>query len=239
MVILNKKIWYLILGVLVSFLVVSLVKVVNENYKYVSFQEVYSQKNKLEAEEMKLENLVQKKAALSEEMETMKESVEDKNPEEVIRDLENKIDLYKGYSGLTDVSGEGVIVIMNDSQIKVNNRSVSSLLVHDYDIIYLINDLKAAGAEAISINNERIITGKSRIECAGPTILINDKLIAQPFIIRAIGDRFFLESAINSPNGYGSVLREWDIFLEVNTSVNVNIPKYNGRLEYDYLKGDN
>lgn len=138
-------------------------------------------------------------------------------------------------SGLTNVTGEGIIVIINDGDRELlDNENPNNLMVHDVDIRNVVDDLRAAGAEAMSINGQRIIFGQTKIYCTGPTVKINDDVFSQPFIIKAIGDRYFMEAAVNAPGQYGYTLRQWGIFLEVNTSVNVEIPAYtsNRRLLY-------
>ena len=55
------------------------------------------------------------------------------------------------------------------------------------NMLRIVNELRAAGAEAISINDQRLI-GTSEIRCSGPTITVNGKIFAPPFIIKAIGD---------------------------------------------------
>ena len=54
------------------------------------------------------------------------------------------------------------------------------------DLLYIINDLKRGGAEAISINEQRIIS-TSEIRCVGNTILVNTTRLAPPYHIKVIG----------------------------------------------------
>jgi len=218
----------IVLGILIS----SLYTILQTENQYTSLSKIYDQRNELNKIEEELEEILLKKESLETEINKFNDLDED----EIVNELKKDIEKVRVYSGLTDVTGPGVIIIINDSKVIVENREASSLIVHDFDIQNIITDLKNSGAEAISVNDERVVAGKSKIKCAGPTIQINDKVVGQPFIIKAIGDKYFLEAAVNSPNGYGSVLREWDIFIEVNTSVNVRIPKYDGELGFNYLK---
>ena len=75
-----------------------------------------------------------------------------------------------------------------------------SYLIHDRDIRDVVNELRAAGAEAVTVNGQRI-TVSSSIRCAGPIVLINQDEMATPFIIQAIGDPDKLLSALNIRNG--------------------------------------
>ena len=69
--------------------------------------------------------------------------------------------------GLTDVTGPGVIVTLSDSKKDIaSSLNPSQLLVHDLDVLSVINELKNAGAEAISINDQRIVP-TTGIICGG------------------------------------------------------------------------
>ena len=229
---LKKNIMFLVLMIVLGLLLSSLYTILQTENQYTALSKIYEQRNELSKIQSEYENLLDEKDKLINEI----EKFNDLDEEEIIRELRENIKKMEIGSGLTDLTGPGVIIIINDSKVMIENREASSLIVHDFDIQNIITDLRNSGAEAISVNNERVVVGKSKIKCAGPTIQINDKVVGQPFIIKAIGDKYFLEAAINSPDGYAGVLRQWDIFIEVNTSVNVKIPKYDGELEFKYLK---
>lgn len=79
--------------------------------------------------------------------------------------------------GLTDVTGPGVILTIADSDIDSSLvLDASDFLIHDLDLLKVVNELKNAGAEAISINNQRIIL-TTPIICGGNTININGERI--------------------------------------------------------------
>ena len=128
-----------------------------------------------------------------------------------------------------------IIVSDGDRQL-LDNENPNNLLVHDLDIQALVDDLLEAGAEAIAINGQRIIPHLTEIICNGPTIRVNEELYSQPFIIEAIGNRKHLEAAVNAPNKYGFVLKQWGLFLEVNTSIYLELSGYDTKIEYEYLK---
>ncbi len=69
------------------------------------------------------------------------------------------------------------------------------ILIHDEDLLKLVNELKAAGAEAITVNEQRVVAS-TEIRCAGPTISVNNNRISPPYVIQAIGDPAGLESAL-------------------------------------------
>ena len=124
------------------------------------------------------------------------------------------------------MSGEGIIVTLADGQ-------KSDSLVHDSDVLTVVNELKAAGAEAICINNQRIIS-TSAIRCVGPVIQVNYQKVAAPFEIKAIGNAQYLESALTIKNGISDVMRNLGVGINITRHDKVDIPKYEGSLNFKY-----
>ena len=110
------------------------------------------------------------------------------------------------------------------------------MVVHDLDVLSVINELKNAGAEAISINDQRL-TPNSGIICGGNIIDVNGEKVGAPFVIKAIGLPEQL-AALNRPGGYLVRLKEYSIGVEFKKSNNITIPKYTGTLTYKYAKSD-
>lgn len=112
-------------------------------------------------------------------------------------------------SGLTAVAGPGVRVDVRDNPT-VAGGDISNFapgLVHDFDLLQIVNELRAASAEAISVNGMRI-TAYTPIRCVGPVIHINWQPAASPFVIEAIGDPGTLESALLMPGGILANLKD-------------------------------
>ena len=116
----------------------------------------------------------------------------------------------------------------------------SSFKDSDYEVIKannllsIVNDLKYAGAEAISINDQRLVS-TTAIVCDGNVIQINGQKVGAPFEIKAIGLSEQL-AALSRPGGYLSILQDYGIGTEVVKSKNITIPKYAGSINYKYLK---
>ncbi len=137
--------------------------------------------------------------------------------------------------GLTEVNGSGVTVTLTDSKKDISSSlNPSDLVVHDLDVLSVINELKNAGAEAISINDQRL-TPNSGIICGGNIIDINGEKVGAPFVIKAIGLPEQL-AALNRPGGYLATLKEYNIGVEFKKSNNITIPKYTGTITYKYAK---
>ena len=138
--------------------------------------------------------------------------------------------------GLTDVKGPGVTITLTDSKIDPETVfNPNALLLHDMDILSIVNELRNTGAEAISINDQRVITTTS-IKCGGAIININGERIGAPFIIKAIGLPENLAN-LDRPGGYLDNLREkYQIGAELKKSNNITIPKYSGVINYKYAQ---
>ena len=146
----------------------------------------------------------------------------------LIASMKNQIETLGLLSGTTDVQGEGIVITLEDG-------ITSEALVHDSDVLTLVNELRLAGAEAISVNNQRIIT-TSAIRCVGPVIQVNYQKVAAPFEIKAIGNAQYLESALTIKNGVVDVLKGYGLKVTLTRQTNVSIPKYEGALSFNFAK---
>ena len=155
-----------------------------------------------------------------------------------LQEKEKEITQGNKIIGLAEVSGQGVIVTLGDSKKDVSSSlDPSSLLVHDTDVLSVINELKNAGAEAISINDQRIIP-TTGIICGGNIIEINGEKVGTPFEIKAIGLPEQL-AALDRPGGYLDLLKSYSIEVKLEKSNNITIPKYTGTINYKYAKAVN
>ena len=142
-------------------------------------------------------------------------------------------------AGLVPVEGPGIIVTLTDSSQPLQPTDNPNLyLVHDEDLLRLVNELRAGGAEAIAVNDQRLVSN-SEIRCAGPTILVNTTKIAPPFVIKAIGDPQLLESSIRMKGGWLETLETWGIKSQVKVVGKVEIPAYKGSLNFKYAAAKN
>ena len=157
---------------------------------------------------------------------------------------ENEAELLKNNMiiGLTDVEGEGVIVTLKDDTSITSDSlaitdSMSNHLVHDSDLISIVNELKNAGAEAISINDQRVVISTS-ITCEGNVISVNGAKVGSPFVIKAIGHASYMESALTRPGGPIKNFTGY-IGASVKTSDNIQIPKFTGVISTKFIKNAN
>lgn len=147
-----------------------------------------------------------------------------------------EVELIKMGAGLLTVQGSGVIVTIDDSKRPTKPGENPNLyLIHDDDILKVINELWAAGAEAISINEQRLIAS-SEIRCAGPTLSVNNTRYSPPYEIRAIGDPQTLESSLRLRGGVIETLQFWGIQVAVKRQDSVKVPAYKSAFHFQYAK---
>lgn len=186
----------------------------------------------------KYDNLYEELERIENQLETERTNSTQNNTE--LTELENTIKQGNKILGLSEVTGHGLIITVDDNdKIALNEWLFDPnwLIVHDTDLINIINELKNAGAEAISINDQRIVT-TSAIECDGNVIKINGVKIGAPFEIKAIG---FPETLINIDRfgGYTQILRETrklKVSVEKSDKEKITIPKYTGVMKFEYAQ---
>ena len=234
----NKEKIGLVLGITCAFLVYGIciqIKTINStNSSYSTSNTVNDLRDEVlknkEKYDNKYEELEKTEAALEKE----RESTTSNNGE--LSNLEEQIKEGSKLLGLTEVTGEGVIVTLKDNTSTSPNTLVdnSDLVVHDMDVLSVINELKNAGAEAIAINDQRLIN-TTGIVCDGNVIQINGQKIGAPFEIKAIGLSEQL-AALSRPGGYLSILQQYGIGTELVKSKSITIPKYTGSINFKYAQ---
>ncbi|MFA4886020.1 MAG: DUF881 domain-containing protein [Desulfotomaculaceae bacterium] len=152
-------------------------------------------------------------------------------------ELKEELDMARVLAGVTELSGPGVEVTLNDSNISLKPGDNPNLYVlHDEDVLRVLNEIRAAGAEAISINGQRLLSN-TEIRCTGPTIVLNkNKRLAPPYVITAIGNPDTLEGSIKMKGGVAETLQFWGIQVGVKKIPQVTVPPYSGGISFDYAK---
>ena len=141
--------------------------------------------------------------------------------------LEEELAQTNMLAGKTNVVGEGVIVTLTDTE-------ESSITVED--LLLLINELRLAGAEAISINDKRMVSN-SEIVNVGDNILVNTERIVSPYIVKAIGNQTYLSSALSLKNsGYIDSTTNRGKKITMTKEKSVSILAYNGNRQMKYAK---
>ena len=131
--------------------------------------------------------------------------------------------------GNLSVSGSGVEITIDTS--KTSDITAITLL-------QLINDLNSAGAEAISINDNRIVNMTDLMDINKEYILVDSNCVSSPYVIKAIGNQTYLEGAISGNGGEGDKLEKLGHTVSITKSNKIQIKKYNKDLTSKYIKED-
>ena len=131
--------------------------------------------------------------------------------------------------GNTDVTGEGVIITLADTNESIITAS---------DLLELVNELRFAGAEAISINNVRVTALTDIVDISNRFILIKPRQrLSSPYVVKAIGNQTYLASSLSLKNsGFIDIHKNSGQSVKIETQRNISIPKYIGSFEVKYLK---
>lgn len=149
--------------------------------------------------------------------EEYKEKVE--NNQEASQLLDKELQQSELMVGKTDVYGPGIIVTLNDGLYETEK-------IMAYDLLMLVNELNLAGAEAISINDERIISMTDIVDVSSH-IRVNKQRLTSPFIVKAIGNQTYLESGITAKGMYVDIRINEGKSVKVEKEKTIEIFKYN------------
>lgn len=136
--------------------------------------------------------------------------------------------------GNTDVTGEGVEIILADAVNISSSLSASEQIIHYGDIQDVVNELRNAGAEAIEVNGQRIVN-TSAITCEGNIIKINGERIGSPFTIKAIGSKELLYGALERAGSILDWIREAGNIATVTKKDSIIINRFTGVISHEYL----
>lgn len=143
-------------------------------------------------------------------------------------DISKEIAENEKLMGITDVKGEGITINILDGKD----------LIHQEDLIILIDELKNSGSQAISINDQRIINS-TYIYCDGSVILIDGVKIGNPFTIKAIGNSETIYGALTRNKGYVETLKKAGIEIKIEKSDEIAIAKTNKNIYSEYSLDSN
>ena len=173
----------------------------------------------------KYEDASKKLVDTNDKINEYKEKLQDN--EEIKELVKNELAEARKSFGLTDVTGDGIIVTITDNA----ENDVRAI-----DLVDLINELKAAGSEAISINNQRITNLTDIADISTRYIRIDGNGISSPYTIKAIGDRTYLKSALTIKNGYFDLKQKEGYSIKLEEKTNIKINKYSKDIELRYIK---
>ncbi len=181
----------------------------------------------------KYENAYKTLEANEKELDSLREEIA--NTDQSHSSLTTQLEQYNLLLGNYELRGKGVEITLKDGDSSILKGYASDFIVHDADLYEVVNALKNAGAEAISINDQRIVTNTA-ITCVGNTVLINNEKVGAPFVIKAIGLPAKLYGSLTIPYGYLKLLEDDGVDVKITQveKETIVIPKYNGIYKFNF-----
>lgn len=184
--------------------------------------------NKMKETSIKIKNLKTEIKSINDELDKQNKKLETldklvKNDSDFLAFLKDEKLFYEMISGDVDLEGPGIVVTITEENV---DRPVKRTdVIHDSDLLRIINDLRTSGAEAVSINDLRVYS-RTGVKCNGPVVRLNGRTKGAPFVIKAIGNGDKLYSALKSPGTFASILETINpITLDIKQSEKVLIKK--------------
>ncbi|WP_300348745.1 DUF881 domain-containing protein [Clostridium sp.] len=198
------------------------------------YQDAYNKRNNLYNEISKLK---ENNRELQKKINNYTRS--DETTDKVSKDMTDELKKNLMITGMTEVQGPGLKIVLEDGGESFDGEVIDNLMrllrtIHDDDMIKVINELKVAGAEAISINNQRIIYN-TEIYCGGQFLRMNGVKIPAPFYVNVIGDPDKIENQIMRDGSYIKTLMNRGIKVEITKSDDIIMPAYISDMKPKYM----
>ena len=216
----------------IGIIVLILTTVIFVQFKTIKQTDIISIENMREDElKSEISNFKQKTAELEKQIEETNLKIAEYEEtiatgKEASELLEKELEQQDNILGKNDVEGSGIIVILTDTRAQKITAE---------DLRELLNELKTAGAEAVSINGQRIVYDSYVVDIGGTFVSVNGERLVSPYEVKAIGNPTYLESGL-AKKQYGYIdtkLEEGkDVILERQDNILIN--KYAGDLNMEY-----
>jgi uncharacterized protein YlxW (UPF0749 family) len=187
------------------------------------------------------DSLQQRVAALNTEVDTLGKSVDDAQ----VSGVQRQVDALRGPAGFEKVRGPALTVVLSDASkdeigkaVEEGEVAAKNLVVHQQDIQAVVNALWAGGAEAMTLQEQRVVS-TTGIKCVGNTVVLHGVPYAPPYEITAIGDVEALQASLDSSDyvaGYRSYVDTYGLGYRVRTDDEVTMPAYDGSTDLRYAK---
>ncbi|MDN5789642.1 MAG: DUF881 domain-containing protein [Micrococcales bacterium] len=154
--------------------------------------------------------------------------------------LSRTADKWSEPAEIEPVSGPSITVSLNDSAIPLDSlpagATADDIVVHQQDVQAVVNALWAGGAEAMMLQDQRVIS-TSAVRCVGNTLILQGRVYSPPYVISAIGDVRAMQARLDA-DPVVTIYREYvdalGLGYEVSTSDHADFPAYSGSVDLRY-----
>lgn len=216
----------LVVSLIVGFLLTVQIRVSRELVNAPPLERSFELTARLKNLSTEIEGLMEEKSSL-----TQKINLLEKGGSTAEQALLAEINKNRFWAGAAIAHGPGIKVVLNNPPGFGTKSELFN--VRDEDLYNLLNELKAAGAEGIAVNGQRV-TALTEIRMAGSRIVVNTKAIYPPYEVLAIGDPEQLKTSLE--NGIVATFREWQMEVTITKENNLVLPAYAEPLEFNYVK---
>jgi uncharacterized protein YlxW (UPF0749 family) len=190
-------------------------------------------------ERQRADELQDRLASLHDQVDELSHQVDDSTVER----LQQEANALLGPAGLEAVTGPGLTVVLTDAPKSEIDKaggdsgvSVDELVVHQQDIQAVVNALWAGGAEAMTVQGQRVIS-TTGIKCVGNTVVLHGVPYSPPYRIAAIGDPVALQRSLDASDyieAYRTVAETHHLGYDVIHSDRLALPAYEGSTTLKY-----
>lgn len=221
--------WITIICIIIGIMIALQMKSIGDLGGLVTTQRADEMLIEINEMEKEKEKLIMKVNELEDSISIFENQAADNN--DVVEKMLQDTSMAKAQAGYTDLVGPGVVVTLDYT----DDDDFDPFTFNSELLLLVVNELNASGAEAIAINEERIVNS-SEIRLAGNHININGKKNAYPFVFKVIGDAKTLSSALNIRGGIFDLLELNYIEVTLEESNKLTVPKYSGTLNFTHAK---
>jgi uncharacterized protein YlxW (UPF0749 family) len=176
-------------------------------------------------------------AELNDEIDSLSEGLDDTKVDE----LQEQIEALSMPAGLVPLQGPGLTVTLDDAPREMREAAgadASNAIVHQQDIQAVANAMWAGGAEAMTIQGQRVVS-TTGIKCVGNTVLLHGVTYSPPYVVSAIGDVDAMRSHLDSSPylaAYLEAVEEYQLGWDVEEQERIQAPAFTGSTEMRYAR---
>jgi uncharacterized protein YlxW (UPF0749 family) len=199
------------------------------------YQEAYNLRNRLYRE---ISDLKEQQNEKLDRLNKYKNS--DSVAAKILQDISDELVMNSIILGTAEAVGEGISITLNDASRDFDGFIDDPFvrwfrIVHNTDVLYVLNSLKNAGAESMSINGQRIVS-TSEVYCSGSFLSVNGVKLAAPFYIYVIGNKNSMTNYMRGEDGFLNILETRGIYVKLEKSNNIKLPAYVGGMRFNHMK---
>lgn len=195
--------------------------------------------DQIEAQKQLRKIFTNEQLALQNKVAILRARVDEANKKFASSGVIEKRDSLKNAIGLGTARGKGLEITLDDGQQieRTDGQIDTNNLVHAADLRDLVNTLRASNAQAIAVNNQRILT-HTPIISVGNNVLVNTINIAPPFVISAVGDQDLMIQRLDDVDVLPDLkvrVNETKVQMTVTPKATLTINSYNGAFKTKYI----